>query len=200
MEFHEHLLKHAERLQARVEAMQHALALLYADVRSLGDILRSHSGQASTKDALPVASAAGAVPGAAKMAAPVGAIPASAVPAVAVASPAVAATPAAHSIERRALPRQQANQVLIELASVMDESRTFNGWVIDYSAAGLGLWVQHRMPVGTYLMVRPARSTSDTKWREAEVKNCNRHQEGYRLGCKIDGELTTEEFKRFGLE
>lgn len=102
--------------------------------------------------------------------------------------------------ERRALPRQPANQVLIELASVMDETEAFSGWIVDYNTGGLGIWVEKRVSTGTFVTVRPFKPVANFKWKEAEVKNCERDQDGWRLGCKLDEALSSDELGMLGLE
>ncbi len=96
--------------------------------------------------------------------------------------------------------RRQANQVLLSISSALDDSPPFEGWVLDYSSVGLGLFVEHRLETGAYLHVRPYNRASHDFAREAQVKNCQPYLDGWRLGCQLDRELTHEDLHQFGLE
>lgn len=114
------------------------------------------------------------------------------------------AVPAAYfglrPVDRRTSPRRQVNQVLIGISSALDDSKPFTGWVLDYSAAGLGLFVDKKIALGAYLRIRPSQIAESTPWREAQVKNCHPYLDGWRLGCKLDEPFTPEALKQFGLE
>ncbi len=103
-------------------------------------------------------------------------------------------------VDRRASPRRQVNQVLIGIASALDDSKPFTGWVLDYSAAGLGVFVDKKIAVGNYLRFRPSAAIDSTPWREAQVKNCQPYLDGWRLGCQLEDAFSTDDLRHFGLE
>jgi hypothetical protein len=72
--------------------------------------------------------------------------------------------------------------------------------VLDYSAAGLGIFVDKKLEVGAYLRIRPAQANDGTPWRDAQVKNCQPYLDGWRLGCQLDEAFTLDDLHRFGLE
>jgi hypothetical protein len=103
-------------------------------------------------------------------------------------------------VDRRASPRRQANQVLISISSALDDSPPFEGWVLDYSSVGLGLFVDQRIEVGAYLHVRPYHGSGQALSREVQVKNCQAYLDGWRLGCQLDAPLSPEDLHQLGLE
>lgn len=103
-------------------------------------------------------------------------------------------------MDRRAAPRRPANQVLISISCALDDSPPFEGWVLDYSPVGLGLFVDMRIVVGAYLHVRPYQHTDHSFARDVQVKNCQEYLDGWRLGCQLDAALTAEDLRALGLE
>jgi hypothetical protein len=162
-------LRQIDNLLARVELLQQTIAQLYLELQAHRQTVQGRA------DAPPMA------------------------------EPAVVplATPASYlvlrPVDRRASPRRQANQILISITSALDSSKPFSGWVLDYSAMGLGLFVDKKVALGTFLNIRPHQSTEKAIWREAEVKNSQQYLDGWRLGCQLDTELTPEDLRRFGL-
>lgn len=104
------------------------------------------------------------------------------------------------AVDRRSSPRRQANQVLISISSALDDSRPFTGWILDYSANGLGLFVDKRIPVSTFLRIRPNHVAENVPGHEAKVMNCQPYLDGWRLGCHLDVGFSVEDLQRFGLE
>jgi hypothetical protein len=170
MNFTEAYLTQIDHLLARVEGLQQNIAHLYVELQTHRETLRGHGTEPNTPDA--------------------GVIP--------------LATPASYlvlrPVDRRTSPRRQANQILISITSALDSSKPFSGWVLDYSAMGLGLFVDKKIPLGTFLNIRPHQTSDKAVWREAEVKNCQPYLDGWRLGCQLDAELRPEDLQRFGLE
>lgn len=163
------MIQQIDRILARVEALQQAVAQVYIELLAL------------KKEVTPDGQASGeAVP----MALPVSGL-----------------TPAPRPMDRRASPRRPVNQVLIGISSALDDSQPFSGWVLDYSRGGLGVFVDKRIAVGTFLHIRPSNAPpGSANSKEMEVKNCQRYLDVWRLGCKLEDELTPEDLKRFGLE
>src|SRR5207237_2075149 len=75
-------------------------------------------------------------------------------------------------VDRRAAPRRQANQVLISISCALDDSPPFEGWVLDYSPVGLGLFVDARMVVGAYLHGLPLHDSAYSFSLDGQVKYC----------------------------
>src|SRR5258708_40237389 len=111
----EPITKHIDRLMARVEHLQQAVSQLYVELMAI----HKHLGAA------PEATADG-----------------SAVPmAIPLTAPADSSFYSLRPADRRTAPRRQVNQILISISSALDDSKPFTGWVLDYSANGLGLFV-----------------------------------------------------------
>lgn len=169
--FHQHM----DHLLARVEHLQQALAQLYMELQALRISRHVPYAEPAPAEPPPVENVAAAVP-----------------------------VPQGHfalgPVDRRGSPRRQANQVLLSISSALDDSPPFEGWVLDYSQVGMGLFVEHRLEKGAYLHVRPYNRNSHDFAREAQVKNCLPYLDGWRLGCQLDHELTHEDLQLFGLE
>ena len=136
--FHQHM----DHLLARVEHLQQALAQLYMELQALRISRHVPMAMPAPADPPPVEQVAAAVP-----------------------------VPQGHyalgPVDRRGSPRRQANQVLLSISSALDDSPPFEGWVLDYSSVGLGLFVEHRLKIGASLPVRPYNRVPHDSAREA---------------------------------
>ncbi|MFN4260138.1 MAG: PilZ domain-containing protein [Gemmataceae bacterium] len=171
MDSGEHLRQQADQLLIQVETLQRTVAQLYVALQRHREAVAQHVRRATAS--------ATAGPKTEALASP--------------------PTTAPSVVDRRAAPRHSANQVVIELVSVMDDAKPFAGWVLDYSAGGLGLLVDKKIPIGTYLNLRPHQAPLKSKSREAEVKNCQPYLDGYRIGCQLEQELSADDLRFFGL-
>lgn len=175
-------LPQIERLLARVESLQQIVSQLYGELQDLKASAKPAE-LSEALEAVPVAMTDGQSGSSLPLAVPLSDL-----------------TPPPVARERRSSPRRQANQVSIGISSALDDSPPFTGWVLDYSLGGLGLFVDKRIPIGAFLHVRPKDVAPTTHSKEVQVKNCQRYLDGWRLGCRLESELTVEDLHRFGLE
>lgn len=86
------------------------------------------------------------------------------------------------SNERRQACRRKGSCVNVHITD--DEQRqSRDGWLIDRSVSGLGVWSDRPSEPGTLLKVRPEHAPSMTPWVEVEVHFCKPHEHGWHLGC-----------------
>jgi len=175
MDASDSFVRHVDHLLARVESLQQAVAQLYIELQACRERCR-----------IPVAEFLEGEANLDEVAMP--------------ALPVAKAYYALRPVDRRESPRRQANRVLIVVISALDDSKPFSGWILDYSPVGLGLFVEKKIPIGTFLQIQPDPSSGHTFSQEAQVKNCQRHLDGWRLGCKLEKELSQEDLQQFGLE
>jgi hypothetical protein len=85
--------------------------------------------------------------------------------------------------DRRAAPRRKGNTVEIEILVADEES--IPGWVLDRAIGGLGILVDHMIPPGTKVKLRP-RATGDTiPWTDVTVRTCRREGIQYEIGVQF---------------
>jgi hypothetical protein len=77
------------------------------------------------------------------------------------------------------------NPVAVELADSVAKGLTFEGWVEDRSATGLGITTLHPVRPGAMLMVRPTKAPIGMAWQEIQVRNCTPQGRGWKLGCEF---------------
>jgi hypothetical protein len=85
--------------------------------------------------------------------------------------------------ERRGAFRRKGSAVTVKFTDEHQLQQPREGWVIDRSMGGLGLWSEKPVDVGTILKVRPDHAPELTPWIEVEVKSCNPHEGGWRVHC-----------------
>lgn len=184
-------IRQSLRLLARVEAMQKALVSLHAEVRTHISSLqrldeRKPAEPAPPPSADPRRPAAPARP----------VLPDSHVLA------GVLNPGSSQSGDRRSAIRvTTVNKVTINVSSALDDSEPFAGWVVDYSAQGLGVLVSKPVPVSTFITVMPSLpsvKSTRSNWVNAQVKHCRREERGWRLGCQLERQLTKDELANFG--
>jgi hypothetical protein len=86
--------------------------------------------------------------------------------------------------ERRASPRRNGNTVEVELVRGLDEE-PMRGWVVNRSIGGLCLLVDHPIPEGTVLRVRPTKASTATPWTDITVRACREEADNYQVGCQF---------------
>jgi hypothetical protein len=111
----------------------------------------------------------------------------------------------AGGIDRRWRPRQAANRVRVRLKQG-PQPTPFEGSIVDYTPAGLGLFVDRFLDVETVLTLNPAESGDQASagdmppMVQARVRNQRPEGNGWRLGCQLLRRLSGQELKRFGLD
>jgi hypothetical protein len=85
--------------------------------------------------------------------------------------------------ERRQSFRRKGSTVTVLIAEQHQTEATKQGWVLDRSVGGLGLFSERPKEVGTLLRVRPERGPTTTPFIEVEVKSCTPYEDGWHLNC-----------------
>ena len=85
--------------------------------------------------------------------------------------------------ERRQSFRRKGSTVTVLIAEQHQTGGTKQGWVLDRSVGGLGLFSEKPKEVGTLLRVRPENGPTTTPFIEVEVKSCTPFEDGWKLNC-----------------
>jgi hypothetical protein len=85
--------------------------------------------------------------------------------------------------ERRQSFRRKGSTVTVLIAEQHQTEATQEGWVLDRSLGGIGLYSEKPKEVGTLLRVRPENGPTTTPFIEVEVKSCVPFEDGWHLNC-----------------
>jgi len=85
--------------------------------------------------------------------------------------------------ERRVAHRRKGHCVGVLMTDADQKGPEREGWVLDRSLGGLGLYSDNEVAPGTPLRVRPEVAPPMTPWIEVEVKECKPYETGYHLNC-----------------
>lgn len=85
--------------------------------------------------------------------------------------------------ERRVAHRRRGSSVGVMIADPEQKQPEREGWVLDRSLGGLGLFSDVEMAAGTLIRVKPEHAPALTPWTDVEVKECKPHETGYHLCC-----------------
>jgi hypothetical protein len=88
----------------------------------------------------------------------------------------------ARPAERRSSPRVKGRQVRVHVVCAATSGEALQGWVLDRSCGGLGLWVPAPVAEGASLLVRAAGSADAVP---VEVCNCRADGDRWVLGCRF---------------
>jgi hypothetical protein len=97
--------------------------------------------------------------------------------------------------ERRRLPRRAGNPVTVAIEAPGDPPEALQGQVLDRSQAGIGMRVGKKFDLGVILKVKTPQSA---KWIEAEVRNCIRDGNTFRIGCQFAKRYAWGDIQQFG--
>jgi hypothetical protein len=87
------------------------------------------------------------------------------------------------SAEKRGTVRRSGNAVPV----LVDEGDgvLVRGYVVDRSAGGVGVALDHSLALGTIVRVRPSKAPDTAPWVEVQVKSCRAESTEYELGCQF---------------
>ena len=87
----------------------------------------------------------------------------------------------------------------ITLTDVRAGGPYFEGRVIDFDAAGLGLMLFKEVAVGTTLSVRPSRAPATAPWVQIEVRSCQQADKTlWRVGCHVADDTLATMLRQYG--
>jgi hypothetical protein len=87
------------------------------------------------------------------------------------------------SAEKRGAVRRAGNAISVYVGE--GDGVPMRGFVIDRSAGGIGLALDHALPLGTIVRVRPSKAPDTAPWVEVQVKSCRAEGTEYELGCQF---------------
>jgi hypothetical protein len=87
--------------------------------------------------------------------------------------------------ERRTVYRRRGNCVDLLIAELSDSAEPREGWVVDRSVSGIGVWSDREFASGTVLRIRPEHAPQMAPWVEVEVRSCKEFECGWQLGCSF---------------
>jgi hypothetical protein len=87
------------------------------------------------------------------------------------------------SAEKRGTVRRSGNAIPIYVGE--GDGVPVRGYVVDRSAGGIGLALDHSLPLGTIVRVRPSKAPETAPWVEVQVKSCRAEGTEYELGCQF---------------
>jgi hypothetical protein len=85
--------------------------------------------------------------------------------------------------EKRGTVRRSGNAIPVFVGE--GEGVPVRGYVVDRSAGGIGLALNHSLPLGTIVRVRPSKAPETAPWVEVQVKSCRAEGTEYELGCQF---------------
>jgi hypothetical protein len=87
------------------------------------------------------------------------------------------------SAEKRGTVRRSGNAIPVIVGE--GDGVPVCGYVVDRSAGGIGLALDHSLPLGTIIRVRPSKAPETAPWVEVQVKSCRAEGTEYELGCQF---------------
>ena len=85
--------------------------------------------------------------------------------------------------ERRGANRRKGSSIGVLITDADRKGPEREGWVLDRSLGGLGLFSDNEVAPGTQLRVQPENAPPMMPWVEVEVKECKPYETGYQLNC-----------------
>ena len=85
--------------------------------------------------------------------------------------------------ERRGAHRRKGSCVGVLMVDADQKGAKREGWVLDRSLGGLGLYSECQEEPGTTMRVLPENAPPMTPWIDVEVKECKPYETGYQLNC-----------------
>jgi hypothetical protein len=87
------------------------------------------------------------------------------------------------SAEKRGAIRRSGNAIAVFVGE--GDGVPVRGYVVDRSAGGIGLSLDHSLPIGTIVRVRPSKAPETAPWVEVQVKSCRAEGTEFELGCQF---------------
>jgi hypothetical protein len=87
------------------------------------------------------------------------------------------------SAEKRGTVRRSGNAIPVFVGE--GDGVPVRGYVVDRSAGGIGLALDHSLPLGTVVRVRPSEAPETAPWVEVEVKSCRAQGTEFEHGCQF---------------
>jgi len=87
------------------------------------------------------------------------------------------------SAEKRGTVRRSGNAVPVFVEE--GDGVLVRGYVVDRSAGGIGLALDHSLSLGTIVRVRPSKAPDTAPWVAVQVKSCRAEGTEYELGCQF---------------
>ncbi len=85
--------------------------------------------------------------------------------------------------ERRLAMRRKGSSITVHITDFDLKGRPAEGWVLDRSVGGIGLWSPKPVGVGTLLKVRPEHAPAMTPWVDVEVRSCQPLEGGWHINA-----------------
>ncbi len=101
-------------------------------------------------------------------------------------------------VERRASMRRAGNPLPVLLVLADPNADPLSGWVLNRSAAGLGILLEEPLEIGHVLQIRPTTATAATAGVKARVIHCTAHRASWCVGFPFVQAPTSIELRQFG--
>jgi hypothetical protein len=85
--------------------------------------------------------------------------------------------------ERRQAFRRKGSSITVLITDVAQTIQGWEGWVVDRSTSGIGLWSERQASPGLTVRIRPENAPPMTPWIDVEVRSCKPSEGGWQLGC-----------------
>jgi hypothetical protein len=99
--------------------------------------------------------------------------------------------------ERRAHPRRSGNPISVLVTTEENADEPLRGFVLNYSAGGLGLLVEDALEVDTVVRVRPEGPLAGGPWVPVRVVYCLAERVRWRVGCQFLNTMSWGELRKF---
>jgi hypothetical protein len=101
--------------------------------------------------------------------------------------------------ERRRSLRRTGSPLKVVLDRGCRKGEALDGWVLDRSVGGLGLYLPFAAPQGAILRVHPALAQGPAPMSvEVQVRHCRPHEQGFFTGCRFVQSLPWNQLLMFG--